>query len=131
VASQQSARAPLSIELSPSSDGKGPSLAVLVGGGLLQVYDMTKPTDPVRLTTFRTPSGRPSRATIHGHYVYVADAREGLQVVDLSKPSAPVLLGAGFKTSEPARDVAVADSVVFLAVGGGEEGGEVLILRQQ
>lgn len=123
VSSQQSARAPLSIELSPS-------LAVLVGGGLLQIYDVTTPHAPTRVTTFRTPSGRPSRATIHGQFLYVADGREGLQVVDVSKPSAPVVVGSGFKTSEPARDVAVLDSYVFLAIGGGEEGGEVLILRR-
>lgn len=122
IASEQSARAPASIEVS-----KG--LAVLVGSGLLQIYDLSKPSAPVKGPTFRTPSGRAVRATLHGARAYVADARDGLQVVDLSTPSAPALLG-GFKTPEPARDVAATDSHVFLVVGAGEEEGDVLILKQ-
>jgi hypothetical protein len=122
IASEQSARAPASIEVS-----KG--LAVLVGSGLLQIYDLSKPSAPVKGPTFRTPSGRAVRATLHASRAYVADARDGLQVVDLSTLSAPALLG-GFKTPEPARDVAATDSHVFLVVGAGEEQGEVLILKQ-
>jgi hypothetical protein len=129
IGSQQSARAPASIELSKSPAGQSANLAVLVGGGLLQIYDITKPSTPVKAATFKTPSGRPSRATMHGTRAYVADFREGLQVVDLSTPSAPTLVG-GFKTPEPARDVAVTDAHVFVVVGTGEEEGEVLILRQ-
>jgi hypothetical protein len=129
IASQQSARAPASIELSKGS-GAGANLAVLVGGGMLQVYDVTKPAAPVQTATFRTPSGRPSRATMYGTRAYVADSREGLQIVDLSKPSDPALVG-GFKTGEPARDVAVNDSFVFVVTGAaGEDEGEVLILKQ-
>jgi hypothetical protein len=129
IASQQSARAPASIELSKGS-GTGADLAVLVGGGMLQVYDVTKATAPVQTATFRTPSGRPARATMHGTRAYVADSREGLQIVELSKPSAPALVG-GFKTAEPARDVAVNDSFVFIVMGAaGEDEGEVLILKQ-
>jgi hypothetical protein len=125
VGSQQSARAPSSIELS-----KGPAgLAVLVGGGLLQIYDVKNPAAPVRAGTFKTPSGRPSRATIHGTRAYIADSREGVQVVDLATPSAPVLLG-GLKTPASARDVAVTDTHLFVAVGNGDESGEVLIYRQ-
>lgn len=128
ITSEQSARAPASIELSRGA--KGSNLAVLVGGGMVQVYDLSKPAAPAKAGTLKTPSGRPSRATIHGSRAYVADSREGLQVVDLSTPSAPVLLG-GFKTPEPARDVAVTDTHVFIVVGAaGEDEGEVLILRQ-
>ena len=130
IASQQSARAPASIELAQGSSGRGANLAVLVGGGLLQVYDITTPSAPVKVATFKTPSGRPARATLHGTRAYVADFREGLQVVDLSTPSAPALLG-GFKTPTPARDVAVSDSFAFVAVGTAEEEGEVLILKQR
>jgi hypothetical protein len=128
VASEQSARSPASIEL---SNGGAPSLAVLVGGGSLQVYDISKPAAPAQVATFRTPSGRPARAALDGRHAYVADGREGLQVVDLSTPSAPALLGSGFRTREPARDVAASGSHVFLAIGAGDEGGEVLILRRQ
>jgi hypothetical protein len=51
-------------------------------------------------------------------------------VVDLLKPDTPALVGTGFRTPEPARDVAVARGFVFVVVRAGEEGGEVLILRR-
>jgi hypothetical protein len=137
ITSQQSATAPGSIELSSSAapGGKGPQVAALVGGGSLQSYDISKPTAPVRLTAFKTASGRPLRATLSGQRAYVADGREGLQVVDLSQPASPKLVG-GFKTERPARDVAVAGSTVLVVVGAPSEtprefkDGEVLILRQ-
>jgi hypothetical protein len=44
--------------------------------------------------------------------------------VDLSTPSKPSIVGA-YKTATPARDVAVADSLILVVVGS-----EVLILRQ-
>ena len=122
IASEQSARAPASIEVA-----KG--VTVLVGSGVLQVYDLSTPSAPAKAPIFRTPSGRAVRATLRGSRAYVADARDGLQVVNLSSPSAPVLLG-GFKWPEPARDVAASDSHVFLVVGQGEEEGEVLILKE-
>ena len=82
-----------------------------------------------------TPSGRPLRVALQGALVYVADGREGVQVVDLSTPSAPRVVGA-YKTPNPARDVAVADSLVFVVAGPlpqgnvASGGGEVLILRR-
>jgi hypothetical protein len=105
-------------------------VAVLIGGGLLQIYDLSKPVAPVAAAQFRLPSGRPVRVTLSGHDAYVADARDGLQVVDLSTPSTPVLAG-GFKSTQPGRDVAVAGAFVYLAVGAGAEGGEVIVLRRQ
>ena len=71
----------------------------------------------------RTPGGA-RRVSLKDKLAYVADGREGLQVVDLSTPSAPRIV-ASYKTARPARDVAVADSLVFVSVGN-----EVLILRQ-
>lgn len=122
VASEQSARAPSTIEVS-----KG--VAVLIGGGMLQLYDLSKPTAPVKAGTLRMPSGRPVRVNVLGSRAYVADGRDGLQVVDLSNLSSPSILG-GFKTSEPARDVAATDSYIYLVVGAGEEEGEILILKR-
>ncbi len=131
TSSQQSATSPASIELmtAPAAGG-APQLAVLVGGGSLQIYDVTDPKAPVRAAVFRTASGRPARATLQGAVAYVADGAEGLQVVDLSVPAVPRVIGA-FKTSQPARDVAVADTLVAVAVGRADSAGEVLILRQQ
>lgn len=134
VSSQQSATAPGSIAV---ADATGPesNLAILVGGGLLQVYDLSNPGEPVKAATYRTPSARPRRAALNGRVAYVADGDEGLQVVDLSRPTQPAIIG-GFKTATPARDVAVADSLIFVVVGSAGEGPrefkdqEIVILRQ-
>ena len=129
VNSQQSTTAPASIEFPDDPSAPGPKIACLVGGGSLQVYDVTNPVAPIRVATFRTPSGRPLRASMRGGLAYVADGPEGLVVVDLSTPTNPGIAGT-FKTASPARDVAVAGSLVFVAVGNAEGSGEVLILRQ-
>ena len=136
VNSQQSASAPGSIVVSDVSTAQGPKVAVLVGTGGLQVYDVSNPAAaPVKAATYRTPGGRPQRVALNGTQVYVADGPAGLQVVDLSTPSMPRLVGT-YKTDTPARDVAVAGSLVFVAKGPlpqgniSSEGGEVLILRQ-
>jgi len=133
VSAQQSATAPGSLVVSEGTDG--PKIAVLVGGGSLQVYDISKPAAPVRTATFKTPGGRPVRATLSGSRAYVADGREGLQVVDLATPNAPRLI-ASHTTPHPARDVAVAGSLVLVVVGAASETPrefehqEVLILRE-
>jgi hypothetical protein len=73
--------------------------------------------------------------SLNGGLAYVADGGEGLQVVDLSTPTKPTIVGT-FKTASPARDVAVAGSLVFVVVGSAAGGPrefkdqEVLILRQ-
>jgi hypothetical protein len=135
VSTQQSATAPGSIVVSEPSATQGPRIAVLVGGGALQVYDLSAPAAPVRAATHRTPSGRPLRVALQGALAYVADGREGVQVVDLSTPSMPRVVGA-YKTANPARDVAVADSLVLVVSGPlpqgnvASGGGEVLVLRR-
>ena len=58
----------------------------------------------------------------------MADGREGVQIVNLSNPSSPALVG-GFKTAAPARDVAVGGGLVVVAVGMGEGNEEVVVLR--
>ena len=103
-----------------------------VGGGDLQVYDVTDPVAPVKAAAFDTP-GRAQGVAINRNLAYVADGQAGLQVIDLSTPSAPRVVG-GFETARPARDVAVRDSLVLVVVGDGESEGEdreVLILRQR
>jgi hypothetical protein len=135
VSTQQSATAPGSIVVSDVSATQGPKIAVLVGGGSLQVYDMSNPTAPVKAATYRTPGGRPQRVALSGTEAYVAAGQEGLVVVDLSTPSMPRLVGT-YKTPSPARDVAVSDSLVFVVAGPLAQGnvpsgsGEVLILRR-
>jgi hypothetical protein len=132
VSEQQSASASTSrvIAVSDAPAAGGPNLAVLMGGGLVQVYDVSNPASPVKAGTLRLPGGPGvQRGSIKGKLAYIADGREGLQVVDLSMPAMPMIAGA-YRTATPARDVAVQDSLVFVVTGAGEGKGEVLILRQ-
>ena len=130
VTTVQSARTPRSVEVPAASGGEIPDIVCMVGGGFLQVYDVSNPAEPVKTADFRTPSGRPLRVTVRGRLAYVADGPAGLQVVDLTTPSEPTLVGT-YPVESRARDVAVTDSHVFVVVGEGEgdEEGEVLILR--
>ena len=108
--------------LQPS--GRGPKIAVLMAGGFIQLFDVSNPAAPVKIPPYRTPGGV-LRVALKEQLAYVVDGMEGLQVVDLSTPSAPRIVGS-FKTASPARDIAVADTLVFLALASGE----VSILRQ-
>ena len=121
----QSAAAPSMIEVMEQG---GRVIACLVGGGALQLYDVTDPAKPVHLTSFKTPGGRPARIALDGARGYLADGREGVQIVDLSNPSSPTLVGS-IKTAAPARDVAVGGGLVVVAVGMGEGNEEVVVLR--
>ncbi len=125
VGQVQSATAPQSIEVIELG---GRVIACLVGGGALQLYDVTDPLKPVHLTNYKTPGGRPARVTFEGTRAYVADGREGVQIVNLANPSSPVIIGT-IKTTAPARDVAVGSGLVVVAVGMGEGNEEVVVLR--
>ena len=70
----------------------------------------------------------PQGVALKGTFAYVADGRAGLQVLDLSTPSKPTLVGA-YQTAGMARDVVVADRFVFVVTSMGREGAEVVILR--
>jgi hypothetical protein len=135
ISSQQTARAPASLVVSEPSGPEGPKIAVLAGGGALQIYDLSQPAAPVKVGEYKTSGRGGARAALIGSRVYVADSGLGLQVVDVSAPKAPRLLGT-YKTPRPARDVAVAGPLVFVVVGAPAEAPrefkdqEVLILRQ-
>ena len=88
------------------------------------MYDVSSPVSPIKIPPYRTPGGA-QRVSFKGKLAYVADGREGLQVLDLSDPSNPRIVGA-YKTASSARDVAVSESLVFVVLASGE----VLILRQ-
>jgi hypothetical protein len=134
VGTDQSANATRFVELAEVGKGQSRRIAVMPGAGLLQLYDVSNPASPAKITAYKTP-GAAQRAAVRGHLVYVADGREGLQVVDLSDPARPVIVGA-HKTATPARDVAVSGTLVFVLTGNfsrpgqPESGGEVVILRQ-
>jgi hypothetical protein len=118
------------VEVFTLSTAPGRVFAAVVGGGSLQVYDVSTPSSPERIATLKTPGGRPVRLAVRDHLAYVADGPEGLQVVDLTNPAMPVIVGS-FPTRAVARDVAVGDGVVLVATGVGEGNERVLVLRRQ
>jgi len=111
------------LAVSPLSSA-GRRLAVVAGGGPLQIYDVSNQQAMALAATFRTP-GAAQRVSFSGTRAYVADGPAGLQVVELSSPSTPAI-AASYKTDAPARDVAVDGSLVLVVVGAGD----VLILRE-
>jgi hypothetical protein len=102
----------------------GPRLLVALGGGSLQLYDVSKPAAPVRLPPYRTPGGA-QRVALAGRLAYVADGAAGVTVVDVTNPSAPAIAGT-YKTPTGARDVAAESSVVLVAVANGN----VMVLQE-
>ncbi len=123
--------APRDIDVIPGS-GQSPTLVVGAGGGDLQVYDVTDPAAPHKLSTFETPGGA-TRVSVHGDHVYVADSGAGVQVVDLSNPASPTLV-ATFVTPRPARDIATNGSLVLVVVGDSEREGndrDVMVLERR
>jgi hypothetical protein len=144
LSTQQSAQVPLTVTVSqsPGSAAASPKIVcvlggrgLLSGGGPLQIYDVSNPAAPVKVTSYSTP-GRAQRIKLWGSLVYVADGPEGLQIVDLSNPDKPSIADS-YKTVGPARDVAITDSLIFVAVGETSQsadpargGAGVLILRR-
>lgn len=130
IGTVQSATAPSSIEVPSAAGDERPDVVCMVGGGVLQVFDVSNPAEPVKVAELRMPSGRPRRVTMFGQLAYVADGPAGVHVVDLSTPSEPAIVDT-YATSSPARDVAVTDSHIFVAVGEheGDEAGGVVILK--
>jgi hypothetical protein len=118
ISTQQSAERPGNVELSEIPDAAGRRLAVLVGSGALQIYDVTDPAKPIKAATFRTPSGRPLDVALRGTTAFVADSTAGLQIVDLSTPAAPKIIGS-FKTPASARSVALTEGLIVVAVTKG------------
>lgn len=101
------------LAVSPGTGDGTARLAALTGGGLLQVYDIAKTSAPTRLSTLKMP-GSALRVALRGQRAYVADGAAGLQIVDLSNPSAPSVM-ASHSTAAAARDVAVGDGLVVVA----------------
>lgn len=123
--------APRDIEIRVG-EGNRPTLIVGAGGGDVQVYDVSDPAAPRKLSSFVTP-GAATRLALDWPFAYVADTDEGVQVVDLSDPAAPVLAGR-FATPRPSRDIAANGGLVLVVVGDGEREGEdrrVMVLERR
>jgi hypothetical protein len=97
--------------------------AVLIAGGFLQFFDVSRPESLVQLPSYRAPFPA-VRAALVGTRAYVAAGPAGVQVIDLSTPAVPRVI-ASYATTSPALDVAVDNSLVLVALAKGE----VIILR--
>jgi hypothetical protein len=102
----------------------GPTLAVVAAGGALEMYDVSDASAAIQIPPYRTPGGA-FRVSIKGTLAYVAEGRAGLQVLDLSTPSNPRVVGA-YTAASPVMDVAATESLVFVVLLSGE----VQILKQ-
>jgi hypothetical protein len=60
--------------------------------------------------------GTANALVLAGDLAYVADGANGVQVIDVGDPSAPVLRGA-VTTDQPALDIDIADTLACVAVG--------------
>tara|TARA_B100001123_G_scaffold448970_1_gene612320 strand:+ start:696 stop:1691 length:996 start_codon:yes stop_codon:yes gene_type:complete len=124
----QSANGPRIVEIEDD-------LALLVGKGTLQIYDISNPTAPTHRSNYGTPGGA-HRAVLFDNHAYVADGKMGLLVVDLNNPLVPTV-AASYRHSEPVRDVAVYGNLVVIAVGPlptgirrSQGGGGVILLNR-
>ena len=137
TAAIQSADGPRMVEVSETASTP---LAVLLGQGTLQVYDLSNPMEPAYRSTYATP-GAALRVALDGDRAYVADGDLGMLVVGLEDPSSPRVVGSHMP-AQPVRDVAVEGDLVLLAVGplpntvgrsraGGNGDGDVVVLRRR
>ena len=95
------------------------------------MFDVSDPGAPVKTADFDTP-GNAVGTSLRDNLAFVADGVAGLQVVDLTDPSDPRVVGS-YATPRPARFVSAGDSFVYVVVGDAEREGDdrdVLILRQ-
>jgi hypothetical protein len=69
------------------SESSSRRLAVVVGGGPVQIYDVSDARKPVHAATYRMP-GAAQRVALQGSRLFVANGPAGLQVVDLDMPAA-------------------------------------------
>lgn len=84
--------------------------------GLVELFDVTNPRKAPKIGEVGT-SARSQCLAVSGFWAYIG-VQDGVQILDLSDRSKPAL-AASFKTRQPPLSVAVADSLVFAAVGPG------------
>ena len=111
---------------------RGDRLYVARGAGGLQIFDIETPSDPVRIGLYRPSFGEALHLHLVDDTVYLAEydwdltgAVSGLEILDVSDPTAPVLIG-GLQTNRnrPYNYVRAFGDVVYLT--GESEGLEVV-----
>jgi uncharacterized repeat protein (TIGR02543 family) len=113
------------IELIASLGGRESAVAVqgnyaYVGeGSSLLVVSISNPSSPSFVSRLALPANVLDIA-LNGQYAYVADGDAGLQVVDISNPTVPLLKGF-YQTPGWARAIAIQTGKVYVADGAGLE----------
>jgi hypothetical protein len=96
-------------------------------GTLLQVIDVSNPSNPATVSSIRVTSERlnipPGGVAVSGGYAFVA--ADVFAVVDVSGPAEPSLVAV---MERGVSDVALAGNHAYLATWGNGEFGEVLIM---
>jgi uncharacterized repeat protein (TIGR01451 family) len=91
--------------------------AYLAEGAGIVVLDISNPHNPVKLGKTHLPNGDLVWGlAVSGHYLSVAAGENGLHIINIANPAAPVLTGH-YDTAGYARDVAVAGSYAYVADG--------------
>ena len=86
-------------------------------GTSLLILDISQPSNPRQLGQVVLPDIYGVQGVaVSGNYAYVADYDAGLQIIDVSNPSAPVCVG-GYNTSGIARCVVVSGNYAYVADG--------------
>jgi len=88
------------------------------GGGRFIVMDVTDPTHPTEVGHCYV-TGLIRDIYIVGDYAYVADGDSGLQIIDISTPSAPSLTGTYNTGGSAAHRVDVSGDYAYLVDGSG------------
>ncbi|MEO0122595.1 MAG: T9SS type A sorting domain-containing protein [candidate division WOR-3 bacterium] len=79
----------------------------------LWIYNIAVPSNPVRLSTCKTP--RASNVAVSGNYAYVADAESGLIIIDISDLTSPQIISNFYIPPPGGVDVVVSDTIAYVA----------------
>jgi len=79
----------------------------------LRIADISNPGSPTPASTYDTIGPSPSELTAAGDYVYVADARAGLIILDVADPTHPRRVGS-YDTPGYAREVVVSGDYAYV-----------------
>lgn len=82
----------------------------------LRSVDMSDPTNPRQLGVLYHPTGYPQSMTIDGSMAFIAAGTEGVLIVDISDPAAPLLRGQ-IPTRGFSYGVTVRDGIAYVADG--------------
>lgn len=92
-------------------------LIISTGISLSEAGDVanTKPTNVKYISHFGGGTGSDfSGIAVSGNYAYIADSKKGLEIVDISNPTAPALVGT-YETTYNVTDVTISGNYAYIA----------------